>query len=215
MPNATKRRPLGLFQEIAHLRSPLGTIRPVENEGRLPQAPVPVDDGAAEHLPGSEVPSLSLPSTLGGLVNLAAVADAGLLVVYVYPRTGRPGELLPDGWDEIPGARGCTPQSCAFRDHMKDLAARGAAVVGISTQSPEDQAEFAERERIPYPLLSDSQLQLSDRLELPTFPVGELRLYKRLTFIARNGRIEKVFYPVFPPEHNAAEVLRWLALNAA
>ena len=176
--------------------------------------PVPVDDGAADQLPGREVPDVSLPSTLGGLLDLAAAAAEGLLVVYVYPRTGRPGEPLPHGWDEIPGARGCTPQSCAFRDHMQDLAARGATVVGVSTQSPGDQAEFADRERIPYPLLSDSELQLSDRIGLPTFQVGELWLYKRLTFIACKGRIEKVFYPVFPPEHNAAEVLSWLALDA-
>jgi len=178
-------------------------------------AGIQFDDGAADHLPGRELPGGSLRSTLAGSVDLAAMAAAsGLLVVYVYPRTGVPGEPLPDGWDEIPGARGCTPQSCAFRDHVRDLAAQWAAVVGVSAQSPEEQAEFAAREHIPYPLLSDERLQLADRLGLPTFEVGELRLYRRLTFVAHDGRIEKVFYPVFPPERNAAEVLGWLALNA-
>jgi peroxiredoxin len=171
--------------------------------------PVPVDDGAADHLHGREVPSLLLPSTLGGRFDVG-VAALGLLVVYVYPRTGRPEEPLPEGWDEIPGARGCTLQSCAFRDHVSDLAACGASVVGVSAQSAADQAEFAEREHIPYPLLSDSDLQLADRLGLPTFEVAGMRLYRRLTFIAREERIEQVFYPVFPPERNASEVLAWL-----
>jgi peroxiredoxin len=152
---------------------------------------------------------LSLPSTLGERLDLAEAAHA-LLVVYVYPRTGRPGEPLPEGWDEIPGARGCTPQSCAFRDHVKDLAACGASVLGISAQSPGEQSEFAEREHIPYPLLSDSDLRLADRLGLPTFEVVGMRLYRRLTFIASEGCIEKVFYPVFPPERNASEVLAWI-----
>jgi peroxiredoxin len=171
--------------------------------------PVPVDDGAADHLLGSEVPSLSLPSTLGDQINLADAARA-LLVIYVYPRTGRPGEPPPEGWDGIPGARGCTPQSCAFRDHVQDLTAYGASVIGISAQSPGEQSEFAEREHIPYPLLSDSGLQLADRLGLPTFEAAGMRLYRRLTFIAGEGRIEKVFYPVFPPERNASEVLAWI-----
>lgn len=170
---------------------------------------MPLDDGAADHLLGSELPSLSLPSTLGDRLDLAEAAR-GLLAIYVYPRTGRPGEPLPEGWDEIPGARGCTPQSCAFRDHVQDLAAHGASVIGVSAQSPDEQAEFAEREHIPYPLLSDSALELADRLGLPTFEVAGMRLYRRLTFIAGEGRIEKVFYPVFPPERNASEVLAWI-----
>lgn len=169
----------------------------------------PVDDGAADHLLGSPIPSLSLPSTLGGRLDLGEAA-LGLLVAYVYPRTGRPGEPLPEGWDAIPGARGCTPQSCAFRDHVQDLAAHGASVIGISAQSPDEQAEFAEREHIPYPLLSDSDLRLTDRLGLPTFEVTGMHLYRRLTFIAGAGHIEKVFYPVFPPERNASEVLAWI-----
>lgn len=174
-----------------------------------PELPVPVDDGAADHLLGREVPELSLPSTLGGQLDLAEVTR-GLTVVYVYPRTGRPGESLPEGWDEIPGARGCTPQSCAFRDHVADLANHGASVIGVSAQSSADQSEFAEREHIPYPLLSDDGLRLAATLGLPTFDVAGMRLYRRLTFLARERRIIKVFYPVFPPERNASEVLAWL-----
>jgi peroxiredoxin len=171
---------------------------------------VPVDDGAADHLLGSEVPSILLASTLGGELDLAD-ATAGLAVVYVYPRTGKPGEPLPWGWNEIPGARGCTPQSCAFRDHVRDLAEHEASVIGVSTQSLADQLEFAAREHIPYPLLSDSALQLAETLQLPTFEAAGMRLYKRLTFIARERRIVKVFYPVFPPQRNASEVLMWLS----
>lgn len=171
--------------------------------------PVPEDDGAADHLPGNELPSLSLPSTLGGALDLARAAS-GLTVVYVYPRTGTPGEPLPEGWNEIPGARGCTPQSCAFRDHVRDLADHGASVIGVSAQSAADQLEFAQREHIPYPLLSDSDLELAAALGLPTFEATGMRLYRRLTFIARAGRIEKVFYPVFPPQRNASDVLAWL-----
>ncbi len=172
--------------------------------------PTPVDDGAADHLAGSEIPRLRLASTRGGEVDLAQAAEQ-LLVLYVYPRTGRPGEALPPGWDEIPGARGCTPQSCAFRDHFADLQAHGAQVLGLSAQTPADQLEFAARERIPYPLLSDCRLALGEGLRLPTFEVAGVRLYRRLTFIARARRIEQVFYPVSPPERNAAAVLAWLA----
>jgi peroxiredoxin len=175
--------------------------------------PVPVDDGAADHLPGREVPDLSLPSTLGGQLDLAVIAS-GLVVVYVYPRTGRPGEPLPEGWDEIPGARGCTPQSCAFRDHVADLAGHGASVIGVSAQSSADQHEFAEREHIPYPLLSDDGLRLAGTLGLPTFDIAGMRLYRRLTFIAQERHIVKVFYPVLPPERNASDVLEWLVASA-
>jgi peroxiredoxin len=149
-------------------------------------------------------------------VDLSAAPDSGArLVAYVYPRTGVPGEPSPPGWDLIPGARGCTPQSCAFRDHVSDLAARGAHVVGISAQSPAEQAEFAEREHIPYPLLADPELRLADALGLPTFEAGGTRFYKRMTLVARRGTIEKVFYPVFPPDRNAADVLAWLEENPA
>jgi len=173
-----------------------------------PDLPVPVDDGAADHLPGLTLPPVRLPSTLGGDVDLGEAA--GLLVLYVYPRTGRPDEPLIEGWDAIPGARGCTPQSCAFRDHVADLARVGARVMGLSAQSPEDQQEFAAREHIPYPLLSDPSLRLAAELRLPTFTAAGLVLYRRLTLVARDGRIEKAFYPVFPPERNAADVLAWL-----
>jgi peroxiredoxin len=177
-----------------------------------PNLPAPVDDGAADHLPGMAVPAVRLASTHGGEVDLAeAAAGPGRLVVYVYPRTGTPGEPLIEGWDDIPGARGCTPQSCAFRDHAGEFAALGATLLGVSTQSPEDQAEFAAREAIPYPLISDEGLALARELRLPTFDAGGLTHYKRLTFVARDGRIEHVFYPVFPPDQNAAEVLAWLA----
>jgi peroxiredoxin len=176
----------------------------------LPQnLPVPEDDGAADHLPGSEVPAVALPSTLGGEVDLAQAARERL-VVYVYPRTGVPGEPLLDGWDDIPGARGCTPQSCAFRDTQAELARHGAALIGISAQTPQEQAEFAEREHIPYPLLSDHELKLAAAMGLPTFETSGLTLYKRLTFVAEQGRIVKVFYPVFPPDRNAGDVLAWL-----
>ena len=171
--------------------------------------PVPVDDGAADHLPGSRVPNVVLPSTLGGELDLAQAASERL-VVYVYPRTGRPGEPLPEGWDDIPGARGCTPQSCAFRERHFALAGLGALVVGISAMDPREQAAFAEREQLPYALLNDGPLALRDQLGLPTFEVCGTTLYKRLTFVARAGAIEKVFYPVFPPDRNAAEVEGWL-----
>jgi peroxiredoxin len=171
--------------------------------------PVPEDDGAADHLHGLEIPALSLQST-DGPVDLRGAA-AGTLVLYIYPRTGRPGEPPPDGWDATPGARGCTPQSCAFRDHEAELAALGATVVGMSAQPLADQVEFAAREHIPYPLISDPDLQLAHALDLPSFEIAGMRLYRRITIIARAGRIEHVFYPVFPPDRNAADVVAWLS----
>jgi peroxiredoxin len=174
-----------------------------------PDLPEPVDDGAADHLEGTAVPPLALPSTSGGAIHLAEAAQ-GTLVVYCYPRTARPGEPLPPGWDEIPGARGCTPQSCAFRDHVAELQAVGAAVVGLSAQPLDDVIEFAERVHLPYPVLSDPDLQLAGALRLPTFDVAGMHLYRRLTFVASEGRIVKTFYPVFPPDRNASEVLSWL-----
>jgi peroxiredoxin len=181
-----------------------------------PDLPVPVDDGAADHLPGRALPALALPATTGGTLDLAqAAAEAGTLVLYVYPRTGVPGEPSPPGWDAIPGARGCTPQSCAFRDHHAELRAHGAEVLGLSAQSPEEQHEFAEREHIPFALVSDRALQLASALRLPTFEAGGRRLYKRITLIVREGAIAKVFHPVFPPDRNAAEVVGWLRREAA
>jgi peroxiredoxin len=175
--------------------------------------PAPVDDGAADHLEGAIVPPVSLHSTSGHEINLAEAAEE-TLVVYCYPRTGRPGEPLPPGWDEIPGARGCTPQSCAFRDHFAELRALAAAVLGLSAQPLDDQVELAERVGLPYPVLSDPDLRLADALGLPIFEVAGMRLYRRLTFIARQARIAKVLYPVFPPDRNASDVLSWLAQDS-
>lgn len=176
-----------------------------------PNLPVPADDGAADHLPGLELPQLALPSTQGGTLDLAELAaEAFTLVLYVYPRTGNPGELSPEGWDDIPGARGCTPQNCAFRDHRAQLTVLGADVVGLSTQPAVEQAAFAAREHMPFPLLSDPQLQLAEALRLPTFEASGRTYYRRITLIVRGGAIDRVFYPVFPPDRNAADVAAYL-----
>jgi peroxiredoxin len=191
---------------------PFGRITAMPDSYReiLTNIAIPIDDGAADHLPGREVPSIQLSATIGGRLDLGGATDR-LTVVYVYPRTGVPGKPLPQGWDDIPGARGCTPQSCAFRDHVLELAAYGASVLGLSVQPHEEQREFAGREGIPYPLLSDPDLWLADVLGLPTFEAAGSQFYRRLTFIACQRRITKVFYPVFPPHRNPAEVLAWLA----
>jgi peroxiredoxin len=187
----------------------------VSNAGGLPaDLPQPQDDGAADGLEGSAVPAITLPSTTGEQIDLAAAAQ-GTLVAYVYPRTGVPGEPVPPGWMETPGAFGCTAENCAFRDHAGRLEALGASVVGVSAQPLDEQREFGAREGTPYPLLNDSQLTLADTLGLPTFEIAGMSLYRRLTFVARDGRIEKVFYPVFPPDEHAAEVLAWLVTGAA
>ena len=175
--------------------------------------PVPEDDGAADHLDGMRVPRLELPTTDGRGVELAEAAQQ-ILVVFVYPRTGRPDEPLPPGWDDIPGARGCTPQACSFRDHHAEIAALGAHVLGLSSQTTPYQLELVQRVGLPYPLASDALFAAADALGLPTFEAPEVgRLYKRLTFIAREGVIEKVFYPVFPPDRNAGDVVAWLSEN--
>jgi len=172
----------------------------------LPEGlPVPDDDGAADHLTNAELPDLVLPSSQG------AVNVRDFDVLYVYPRSGRPGRELLPGWNEIPGARGCTPQSCGFRDHNAELAALGMRVAGVSAQSLEEQVEFAERNRMPFPVISDEWLDLAREPGLPTFEVEGLTLYKRLALVAERGTIAKVFYPVFPPDRNAEEVLAWLA----
>ena len=171
--------------------------------------PPPVDDGACEHLPGLAMPSVRLPSTSGRLVDLGAL-PAARTVIYCYPRTGRPGEPLPDGWDAIAGARGCTPQSCAFRDHHRELTGLGAEVYGLSTQTTDYQREMAERLHLPFEVLSDARFALTDALRLPTFEVDGMRLIRRLTLIVRDRRIEHVFYPVFPPNESAARVIDWL-----
>jgi peroxiredoxin len=172
--------------------------------------PVPVDDGAADHLTGASMPELSLTATDGRTVELAALG-AGPTIVYAYPMTGRPGVDLPDGWDEIPGARGCTPESCAFRDHFADLRAAGAdAVYGLSSQDTDYQREAVERLNLPFPMLSDPALKLARALGLPTFETAGMELYQRLTLVVADGRIVHVFYPVFPPDGHAAQVLAWL-----
>jgi peroxiredoxin len=180
-----------------------------ENPYELPEdLPVPTDDGAADHLPGIQIPSVPLSSTAGETVDLSALSDR--TVVYCYPMTGRPGSDLPSGWDEIPGARGCTPQSCSFRDHHAELRTLGARVFGLSTQDTDYQREATQRLHLPFALLSDEELAFADTLRLPTFEVEDMVLLKRLTLIIRDGRIEKVFYPVFPPDRSAQDVVGWL-----
>lgn len=176
--------------------------------------PVPVDDGAGAALAGAAIPDLALEATDGTHVALARMP--GRTVVYVYPMTGRPDVPLPAGWDEIPGARGCTPQSCAFRDHFVELRQAGAAAVyGLSSQTSAEQREAADRLHLPFPLLSDVSGALARALGLPVFEVEGRMLCKRLTWIADGGRIVKVFYPVFPPDRNAGDVLDWLRRNPA
>jgi peroxiredoxin len=178
------------------------------------EPPAPIDDGAADHLPGRIVPGATLGSTLGETIDLGKIARTRA-VVYVYPRTELPDVPLPEGWEEIPGALGCTPQSCAFRDHVLELAAYGVSVFGLSSQPLSEQREFAQLERIPYPLLSDPDLHLAEALGLPTFEADGRRFYRRLTFLAHEQRIAKVFYPIFPPHLNASQVLHWLATQSA
>ena len=175
-----------------------------------PGLPVPQDDGACRHLPGMRLPAVALLSTTGRQVDLSRLA--GRTVVYCYPRTGEPDKDPPPGWDMIPGARGCTPQSCAFRDHFEELKRAGAAhVFGFSTQDTDYQREAAARLHLPFELLSDVNLALTRVLKLPTFEVAGMTLTKRLTLILRDGVVEHVFYPVFPPDRNAGDVLDWLA----
>ena len=171
--------------------------------------PAPADDGAADHLTGAAVPDIELTATDGGSVSLAALP--GRTVVYAYPRTGRPGESsLVDDWDVIPGARGCTPETCGFRDHHAELSAAGAAVFGLSTQDSDYQRELTERLALPFAILSDAGLALTEALRLPTFEAAGHTLLRRLTLIVRDARIEHVFYPVFPPDRHALDVLAWL-----
>jgi peroxiredoxin len=173
--------------------------------------PVPQDDGAATHLRNTRMPTLALPSTDGRDVRVdAPPAGFERLVLYFYPKTGRPGVPMPAGWDGIPGARGCTPEACGFRDHAEDLAAAGASVAGVSSQTTADQLEAASRLGLPFPLLSDSNLVLTDAIGLPTFRAGGEVLIKRLTLVVRGGLVEHVFYPVYPPDRHAEEVLRYI-----
>ncbi len=187
----------------------MSTIDPYTLPADLPE---PQDDGAADHLPGLRIPRLTLSSSRGS-VDLADWAR-DRLVLYVYPRAGRPGRPMASGWDAIPGARGCTPQSCAFRDHHAELDALGARVLGLSAQPLDDQVEFAERNHMPFPVVSDEGLELAAALRLPTFTIEGETLYKRITLVASTGTIEHVFYPVFPPDRNAADVVAYLRAAA-
>jgi peroxiredoxin len=176
--------------------------------------PAPKDDGAARHLQGMALPNIELASTGNRKVNLSKVA-ARRVVIYCYPMTGRPGVALPAGWDDIPGARGCTPETCGFRDHHAELKKLGAEVFGVSVQSTDYQQEMVARLNVPFEVLSDERMAFSQALKLPTFVAGGMTLLKRLTIIARDGRIEHVFYPVFPPDTHADEVIAWLKTHAA
>ena len=184
-----------------------------DNVMELPKdLPVPQDDGACKHLTGMQLPSTALRSTRGRMVDLSKLK--GTTVVYIYPRTGRPDQELPTGWNAIPGARGCTPQSCAFRDHYQELKELGVSeLFGLSTQDTAYQQEAAERLHLPFEILSDEKLDFAKAIKLPTFEVDGMKLIKRITLIVRDGKIEKVFYPVFPPDKNADEVVRWLNAN--
>lgn len=171
--------------------------------------PVPEDDGACNHLPGKDLPGIALVSTAGRLVRVDEAAQSRA-VFFFYPRTGKPGAAIPSDWDRIPGARGCTPHSCGYRDLHAEFKALGVAVFGVSSQDTDYQRELVERTKLTYEVLSDREFRLTDALRLPTFVFEGVRLIKRLAFVAEKGRIVKVFYPVFPPDQNAEVVLSWL-----
>ena len=197
------------------LKLPLVLAMPQTNLNQLAaNLPRPKDDGGARHLTGMALPDLELPSTQNRRVNLSKVS-APRLVIYAYPMTGRPDRQLPQGWDDIPGARGCTPETCGFRDHHKDLAKLHAEVFGVSTQDTPYQQEMVKRLEVPFEVLSDEQMAFARALELPTFTVDGMTLLKRLTIVARSGRIEHVFYPVFPPDKHAEDVIAWLKRHPA
>jgi peroxiredoxin len=190
-------------------------LKPVSAPGHDPTVlpadlPIPIDDGAADHLRGSRVPDIGLPATDGRLVSLAAI-QGSRVVVYAYPRTGRPGVApLADDWNQIPGARGCTPETCGFRDHHAELQALGADVFGLSTQDTAYQQELVARLGLPFAILSDIELALTRAWRLPTFEAGGETLLKRLTLQVRDGRVEHLWYPVFPPDSHAEQVVGWL-----
>ena len=175
--------------------------------------PVPEDDGAADHLINAVVPAVALKATTGEAIRLDELE--GRTVLFCYPRTGRPDEELPPGWNAIPGARGCTPEACGFRDAHQQFQELGARVLALSTQSSDYQREMAERLHLPFPVLSDERLELTTALGLPTFETSGWTLLKRLTMVIDDGRIEQVFYPVFPPDTHARDVLDWLRPNRA
>lgn len=193
-----------LAWRLAHSQNPADRLTTL-----APNLPVPVDDGASDHLPGMAVPSIRLRSTKDRWVDLSK-EPGSRIVVYCYPRTGRPDQPTPDGWDAIPGARGCTPETCGFRDHHQDLRKLGAEVFGLSTQTTDYQKEMVTRLKVPFEVLSDAEFELTRALRLPTFEFDGVTLLKRLTLVLSRGRIEKVFYPVFPPDQHAMEVVLWL-----
>ena len=192
----------------------MGDVAPTRNMAleNLPQdLPAPIDDGGADHLTGMALPAVTLTATNGDQVTLSEIG--GRVVIYIYPMTGRPGVALPDGWEQVPGARGCTPQSCSFRDHFQELQGLNTSVFGLSTQDTPYQQEAKERLHLPFEMLSDEGFKLRETLNLPMMDpdlVAGLILYKRLTIIANNSIIEKVFYPVFPPDKNIDDVLDYL-----
>jgi len=174
-----------------------------------PDLPHPIDDGAAAHLRGMFIPKVLLPSTFGGFVDLTQ-RTATRTVVYCYPMTGVPGKALPEAWDRIPGARGCTPQARDFQEHYGEMLELGAELFGLSTQTTDYQREFANRLNLPFEILSDAEFMFCDALRLPTFQVAGFRLLRRITLVIREARIEHLFYPVFPPNESANEVLHWI-----
>ncbi len=179
---------------------------------KLPdKLPIPLDDGACDHLTGARLPPISLPSTGDRMIDLSNIH--GNVVIYCYPRTGKPDKDVPPGWNDIPGARGCTPQSCAFRDHYQELRALNSNVFGLSTQTTDYQKEMVARLHLPFEVLSDAHLKFTQALRLPTFTVQTMTLIKRLTLIARGTTIVKVFYPIFPPQKNIDDVITWLSDN--
>lgn len=193
------------------------TEEPVTDFTTLPEGlPVPEDDGAAGHLPGVRMPDLTLSTSDGNTVSLAELG-AGRTVIYLYPLTGRPGVDLPDGWDTIPGARGCSTEACDFSNHFDQLRQAGAErVYGMSSQDPDYQDEVVQRLRLPFTMISDPALALADALRLPTFSApGHDRLYSRLTLIVRDSMVEHVFYPIFPPNTHAQQVLDWIESHPA
>lgn len=205
-----------LFCDVAKVRERVsfnGDFRDGTGEMGTEAQMIPIDDGKAAHLTGMSMPSMLLPATDGTNVNLS---EGGPTVVYAYPRTSPSTGGAIEGWDSIPGARGCTPQSCAFRDHFAELRALGIErVFGLSTQETEYQREAVERLHLPFSLLSDVSLSLTHALNLPVFEAGGMTLLKRLTLIVANGKVEHVFYPVFPPDQNAADVIAWLSSRKA
>jgi peroxiredoxin len=203
----------GRFVIGASAKRRRGEIEMEQQDFPLPSSlPRPMDDGASDHLRQMRLPPVLLQSTAGRLVDISDLG-APRTVIYCYPMTGVIGKPLPEGWDMIPGARGCTPQACSFRDRHREFLDHKVAVLGLSTQTAEYQLEMVRRLKLPFDILSDCEFALCDALRLPTFETAGMRLLKRLTLIVRDGRIEHVFYPVFPPDKNVEEVLRWLKSN--